>query len=364
MTKLTKALITGVQPVFTSKDRSRHLDVPKNPLFASLSRQQLRLILPYLKQKEIRHSRPILEEGRRNASKIYIIISGQVLVAKQGFSLIEDGITTYEIGELRRGDIFGEVSFIDGRPSAVTYLAKSDVTLAVVDLSAAKWRPSARRVRNIVIAKLRRHLASRAHETITLQLESLRRENEFAAYRSGVGHIVVTALCLLSFYTFALSFLPFFKSFAHGNIALSPLIILLFALSFIPIIATSGFSLRFFGLQLDNWREALFFSLQASAIFLCGFLFAKWLLIETDPSFAGLALIDGARVESHGHSVPLTAGIGLLLSVISCWRLRRSSWRARAFRRRFTHFCMAAKPSGAGARSWYRTSFSPQPTFI
>ena len=51
---------------------------------------------------------------------------------------------------------------------------------------------------------------------MTLRVNSLQLENEFAAYRNGVGHIIVATLCLLSFYTLTLSFLPNFKSLAHG----------------------------------------------------------------------------------------------------------------------------------------------------
>jgi membrane protease YdiL (CAAX protease family)/CRP-like cAMP-binding protein len=320
MVEFANTLIATAAPGFPSALRARQIEIPKNALFSSLSREQIRLVLPHIKHKKFKTNRLVLGEGSRNPGKIYIVLDGQVALAKEGISPLEGRPTRYELAVLRRGEIFGEVSFVDGKPSSVSFIAKTVVTLAVVDLSASHRRNTTRRVRDVVVRKLRGHIAKQADESATLRLNTLQLENEFAAYRSGVGHIVVTTLCLLSFYTLTLSFMPSFKSVAHANFALSPLIILLFALSFIPIIATSGFPPRFFGLHLDNWRPALALSLRASALFLLVVLFAKWVLINTSPSFAGVSLIDGADVEVGGQAVPLASwywfalGIYLLLT--------------------------------------------------
>jgi CRP-like cAMP-binding protein/membrane protease YdiL (CAAX protease family) len=315
MVELANALVTADAPGFPARIKGGHIEIPKNPLFANLSRQQLRVVLPHIKYKKFKCGRRVLQEGARNPGKIYIILDGQIALTKHGVSPLESRPTDYELAVLRRGEIFGEVSFVDGKPSSVTFMAKTDVTLAIVDLSASHRRSGTRRVRDVVAGKLRNHIARQADESVTLRMNSLQLESEFAAYRSGVGHIVVTTLCLLSFYTLTLSFLPSFKSVAHANFALSPLIILLFALTFVPIIATSGFPPSFFGLRLDNWRPALSLSLRASAIFLLAFLFAKWLLIATSPSFAGVSLIDSADVEVSGHAVPLTSWYWLALAI-------------------------------------------------
>lgn len=315
MVEFANALVPSSPRAFSARSRGRYVEIPKNPLFSSLSRQQLRLVLPHVKNKKYTAGRVVLQEGARNSGKIYIVLDGQVARAKQGFSPVESRAVSYELDVLRRGDIFGEVSFVDGKPSPVSFIAKSDVTLAVVDLSAAHRKSVTRRVRDVVLGKLRRHVATQASESVTLQMKRLQIENEFATYRSGVGHIVVATLCLLSFYTLTLSFLPGFKSIAHANFALSPLIILLFALSFVPIVATSGFPARFFGLRFDNWRWALSVSFQASLIFLTIFLLGKWLLIKTGGSFAGMPLVEGADVEVGGHMVSMSTWYWLSLGV-------------------------------------------------
>src|SRR5271165_823120 len=281
--------------------KSRHVEIPRNTLFSSLGRQQLRLVLPHVKIKKFKAGKVLLQEGARNPGKIYIIVDGQVSLTKQGISPLDGRLIDYELSVLRRSDICGEVSFVDGKPSSVSFMAKTPITVALVDLCGSRHRMVTSRVRDVVASKLRHRITQLAGESSALRMNGVQLENQLAAYRSGVGHIVVATLCLLSFYTMTLSFLPAFKNVTHANFALSPLIIMLFALTFVPVIATSGFPRQFFGLQLDNWRDALFLSLKASAAFLAAFLFFKWMLINVSPSMAGVPLIDGAEIEVHGQ---------------------------------------------------------------
>mgnify|MGYP005812349379 CR=1 FL=1 len=313
MAEIANALITTAG--FPVRARGRHIEIPANPLFASLSRQQLRLVLPHLKLKKYKAGRVLLHEGARNAGKIYIVLEGQVSISKQGISPLESRPADYELAVLRRGGIFGETSFVDGKPSSVSFLAKTAVTLAVVDLTASRHVRAVRRVRDIVAGKLRKHIAMQADESVALRMNSLRLENQLAAYRGGVGQIVMTALCVLSFYTLTLSFLPKFTSGMHANFVLSPLVIILFALTFIPVIATSGFPRQFFGLQLENWRSALTLSLRASALFLAAFLFVKWILIHTSPAFAGITLIGGAEIVVAGKTASSPAWYWIAIAV-------------------------------------------------
>ncbi len=306
MVEIANALVSAA-PGLQARIRGRHVDIPKNALFACLSRQQLRLVLPHIKFKKFKHGRILLHEGARNPGRIYIILEGQISITKEGVSPLESRPADYELAVLRRGEIFGELSFVDGKPSSVSFLAKTDISLAIADLSASHRRQTVRRVREIVAGKLRGHIARQADESVTLRMNSLQLENQLAAYRSGVGHIVMTTLCLFSIYTLALSFLPAFKNETHANFTLSPLIIILFALTFFAVIATSGLPARFYGLQLDNWRPALALSVRASILFLMAFVLVKWLLISTSPGFAGVSIIGGADVEVGGKVSSSTA---------------------------------------------------------
>jgi CRP-like cAMP-binding protein/membrane protease YdiL (CAAX protease family) len=300
MVDFANALIAAA-PGIRAWAKGRHAEIPKNPLFSALSRQQLKLVLPHIKFKKYGRGRVLLGEGARNPGKIYIVLDGQIVIAKQGVSHLEGGFENYELGVLRRGEIFGEVSFVDRQPCSVSFEAKTDVSVAVADLSASRLK-TVRRLRETVAGKLRRYIARHAHESAALRMTGMRLENQLQAYRSGVGHLVITTLCLLSVYTLALSFLPAFKNEVHANFVLSPLIILLFALTFFPAVATSGLPGRFFGLQLDNWQAALGLSVRVSLLFVAVFVVVKWLLIETSPGFAGVSIIGGADVVVDGKT--------------------------------------------------------------
>lgn len=306
MVEIANALVAAT-PGLRARVRGRQIEIPKNPLFSSLSRQQLRLVQPHVKFKKYKRGRLLLEEGARNPGKIFIVLDGQISITKEGISPLESRPASYELAVLRRAEIFGEVSFVDGNPSLVSFLAKTDVTVAVADFSASSRRKTVRRVREIVAGKLRSHIARQAHESVLLRMNGLQLENQLTAYRSGVGPLVFTTICLFSVYTLALSFMPAFKNETHANFTLSPLIILLFALTFFPVVARSGFPARFFGLQLDNWRPSLALAIRASLWFVLAFLFVKWLLINTSPSFAGVPLIGDADIEVSGKTASNTS---------------------------------------------------------
>ena len=80
----------------------------------------------------------LLGEGANNPGKIYIILDGQIAITKEGVSALESRLEHYELAVLREGEIFGEVSFVDGKPSPVSFEAKTEVAVAVADLSASR----------------------------------------------------------------------------------------------------------------------------------------------------------------------------------------------------------------------------------
>ena len=88
MVEVANALVPAA-PALQPRPRGRYIEIPKNPLFASLTRQQLRLVLPHIKFKRYKQGRTLLEEGARNPGKIYIILEGQISITKQGLSLVE-----------------------------------------------------------------------------------------------------------------------------------------------------------------------------------------------------------------------------------------------------------------------------------
>ena len=124
-------------------------------------------------------------------------------------------------------DIFGWVSLLDGQPLPLRVMAKTPLTLAIVDLKKSPASP-ATHIENVLITELRRYPPlSASLETLVADL-LLQHEAEFVRYRNAVGSIVITTLALLLFYTLSLSLLPRFQSLLKVNFALSPIIIIFF----------------------------------------------------------------------------------------------------------------------------------------
>jgi membrane protease YdiL (CAAX protease family) len=234
----------------------------------------------------------VIEEGAPAADFLYIIIEGEAALCKKGPSPLTNLPIDYKIEVRGKKAIFGWVSVLDGCPQPMTVMAKTPLTLATVDLRkrGGVGSPS-RHTINDIVAALRSYLSSSARSSFEYRVASLQQEAEFARYRGAVGSIVITALALLSLYTLALSMLPRFANDLQVNFVLSPIIIVFFAVFFLPVIRRSRFPPSFFGFCLDNWRTAVSFSAIASLAFLASLVFLKWILIVAAPQLHGLSLI-------------------------------------------------------------------------
>jgi CRP-like cAMP-binding protein len=272
----------------------------KIPLFARLSRKQLTGLKRFLHCTYFDAGDVVLAEGALSRDRIFIITEGEVSVWKTGVSPLTQEAIDYELEVRGKGEVFGAMSVIDGKPLGVSVTARTPVTIAVLSLKSHRRNAMCRKIRNILIAELRRSLSDYVRTAIEQKADSLRQEAEFSRYRNSVGSIVIAALSLLSVYTLALGLMPRFEDYLGVNFALSPFIIVLFAAIFLPIIAKSKFPPAFFGLRLDNWRSALVISALGSAAFIGVCVFVKWIVIETSPAMAGTPLINSPELRIGG----------------------------------------------------------------
>jgi CRP-like cAMP-binding protein len=267
------------------------LSLSKIPLFARLSRQQISSLRRLLHCSYFSKGEVVVKEGTITRNRIFIIVEGEVSLLKTGYSPLTHERLEYEIETRGKGNIFGAMSVLDGKPVAVTVRAKTPVTIAVLNLKPYRRNAMCRKIRNILIAELRASLSNYVRNAIEHKADSLRQEAEFSRNRSAVGGIVIAALSLLSVYTLALGVLPSLESYLNVNFALTPFIIVFFAAIFFPVILRSGFPPAFFGLRLDNWRSAVLLSVTASLAFILVGALLKWFVIQTTPALAGTPVI-------------------------------------------------------------------------
>jgi membrane protease YdiL (CAAX protease family) len=291
---------TFANDFMTIQDRTSIAGIP---LFSHLSRKQLDAVEELLHLASYRPGDTIIEEGSPGYCLLYIIIEGEASLCKKGRSPTSGISLDYEIEVRGRHEMFGAVSVLDGQALPITVLAKTPLTVAILDLKRGNPTSPASPIRNVLVTELRRYLGNYVRTSLDYRVDSLQRQAEFARYRNAVGSILIAALALLSFYTLALSTLPRFENYLGVNFALSPIIILFFAAFFFPLVRRSGFPAAFFGVRFDNWRGALSFAIPASFVFIAIGVFIKWLLIETLPSLGGLRVVSFADVRIGGTEI-------------------------------------------------------------
>jgi CRP/FNR family cyclic AMP-dependent transcriptional regulator len=94
------------------------------PLFASLSKQELRQVLALGREVEFGAGRDIVQESDQ-AGDFYLILSGQASVWLRG----------RRRQKLGPGDHFGEISVLDGGPRSATVTAEGPVLALGLDRS-------------------------------------------------------------------------------------------------------------------------------------------------------------------------------------------------------------------------------------
>jgi membrane protease YdiL (CAAX protease family) len=289
------------------------------PFFASLPKEVWPALEDHLSIRSYAPGEHVVEEGQRNPGRLYVVLEGEVAVCNMGQSFSAKTMGLYQIATKGKNEVLGAISFLDGEPYAVSFIAKTPLTVAMLDFSRPAVTPCSRKLRAAVISELRSQLTTDLRRTLAGSLQGLQTEAEFQRYKNAVGSIVVTTLSLLSFYTLLLSVLPQFKVVLTVNFALSPFIIALFAAVMGPVIWYSGFPHSFFGLQTSNWRSALSFSVLVSLAFLAVAAGLKLLLIHTTKTFADLSLFGVADVREDMHQVMMSPlywiAVGLYLAL-------------------------------------------------
>ena len=101
---------------------SQKIDLLKKvPLFSNLSQRHLREISKHADQVQVETGRVLAQQGKTGLEFIFIV-DGKARVEKGG----------KVIRQLSRGDFFGEIALIDGKPRTATVTAETDMTVLIV----------------------------------------------------------------------------------------------------------------------------------------------------------------------------------------------------------------------------------------
>jgi len=105
------------------KETPRLETLRKLPLLATLSRMELRVLDGLLHERRYLKGEIVFDEGE-DGQAVYIVISGRVLICRQGEP------ETGRIIEIESGVVFGELALLDNVPRAAQARAAEDSVLA------------------------------------------------------------------------------------------------------------------------------------------------------------------------------------------------------------------------------------------
>ena len=101
------------------KETPRLSTLRQLPLFAPLSRLELRVVDGLLLERRYLKGEIIFDEGEEGQT-LYVIISGRVLICRQGEP------ETGRIAEIDAGVVFGELALLDNAPRSAQARADDD----------------------------------------------------------------------------------------------------------------------------------------------------------------------------------------------------------------------------------------------
>jgi CRP-like cAMP-binding protein len=99
------------------------------PFFLDLTDSELETISKIINKKDFRSGETAFND-REDGKSLYIIKKGEVKACKTA----PDG-ELFTLTTMKEGEIFGEMSFLDGRPRSATIVALTDVEAYVIDKS-------------------------------------------------------------------------------------------------------------------------------------------------------------------------------------------------------------------------------------
>lgn len=268
--------------------------------FAGLRPDIIATLRTHLRFAAFTAGETLFREGERTGGCLYIILSGEVSVCKCGHDPLTRAPLEYEVAVRGPGEIVGSVSLLDRRPASASARCRTDVRVAVLDLDAIPRGSLPRRVRRALENQLAFHMATKLRDTLDARVDALRHEAELAGYRNAIALVLVGALSMLSVYTLALGAVAGLNLPSEARLAITPLVILMFAAAFWSVIRLSRFPLAFYGLRLDNWRPALGLAVKASLGFIAVMAAVKSLLIAVAPHVQHMSVIAPANISFSG----------------------------------------------------------------
>ena len=141
----------------------------KFSIFKALSDNEIKEVLPYFNEKEIKQDEYIVKEGEYS-EKAFVLVEGEILVIKE--TIYKDDYIVTEI-KAKGDEFFGEVNLIDRGLVTSTIKAKSDCKILEIThnefINLIEQKPKiATKLLWIIAYDIAKHLRKADNDVITL----------------------------------------------------------------------------------------------------------------------------------------------------------------------------------------------------
>ena len=217
-------------------------------LFSGLSPGQLADLMGVCQERQYGPGEFILREGSTDPA-VYIIADGRAELVKRS-TLGEEQL---RVGEIRRGDVVGELQIVDPKPSSASVRALTAVTAVSIALDALARAPGLAEARATVLLNAGRILAQRLRETTGHEADAQFRELAESRARVYAGRFMVLMFGMLASYQLALAALALVPAAWRPSDAILSFVFVLWTVGPVALaLRRSPFGLRSYGLTLDN----------------------------------------------------------------------------------------------------------------
>ncbi len=250
----------------------------------SIDEGTLQDLLGRIKRKTFDPGSKIISEGEQGNS-FYIIDQGTVEV-------IKESETNRVIGDLKEGDIFGELALLTGKPRAAAVQAKDQTVIFELQKDDFEYiLQHYPKVNGKILKSLYDRLKTSYHNL------EVKKEEVDASYQKQIelGFLFTSVIFIISLYTFFIGIfnIDFDHPYAQTIVYVSSRSLeLLVLLVFVAIVIKSSVPLTGFGVTIKGWKKSLKESIIVTIPFMLAMTGGKLLLMEYTELFSDTALLN------------------------------------------------------------------------
>jgi CRP-like cAMP-binding protein len=220
-------------------------------LLQGLSDEQLRYLYEHSQEEKFLPNELIIEEGE-HTTDVYLILEGEINILKWD----EEHTSEVLIGHLRKGEAFGEMSFMDNSPRSTTIKASKPVILLKLTKEVLS---SIKDILSQIYANIALLNINRLRVSNRIYVRNLVQNQRLFQIRQNIGQFLIYQYLIFCLAVVLVEFLvpKDFQIYLPWLITLIPAI---------AMIKSYSFEISHFGLNVRHWPSVIFLSFFAVAL--------------------------------------------------------------------------------------------------